>query len=81
MKYAVARMQGTQPRLFSGRYDDRSAIWPATPITTGKPEQAKLYDDLIVAEALASIFNMLDHIYAGGRPVAWVAMPIPEAQP
>ena len=78
IKYVLAHMQGNRQRLFTGRYRDRCSIaWPATPITTGKPARAKLYDDQIVAETMACIFNLLDVAYAG-VPRKWVAMPLPE---
>ncbi|UGA45975.1 hypothetical protein HU230_0008030 [Bradyrhizobium quebecense] len=76
MKYAVARMQGSQARMFTGRYNDRSPV--CAPITTGKPGSAKAYDDLDVAEVIAVIFNAMVKARAPKRRAVWTAIPLPE---
>lgn len=77
--YAVARMQGEQPRMFTGRFEDRPPLVWMLPVTTRNPERARLYSDQVVAETVAKIFNVLHRSDAHGNTVAWVAMPIPEA--
>lgn len=73
-RYAVARMQGAQPRMFTGRFETLM-----TPVTTGDPQRARLYTDEVVADAIVKIFNILHRTDASGNAVAWVAMPVPES--
>ncbi|MFH0299804.1 hypothetical protein AAFX91_21735 [Bradyrhizobium sp. 31Argb] len=78
-RFAVARMQGVQPRLFAGRFEGRGEQELMTPVTTGNPDRARLYEDEVVAQTVAKIFNTLHRIDASGNEVAWVAMRVPEA--
>jgi hypothetical protein len=78
MRYAVARMMKCQARFFAGRLDDQSALKPMVPVTTGRPDQARTYEDKVVAEAMAAFFNELDSVHTGERTKPWIVMPLPE---
>lgn len=79
MKYSVARMQRTEPRFFVGRFDDQTVLKPMVPVTTGKPDDARTYEDEVVAKAMADFFNVLDFVHTGERTLPWIVMPLPEA--
>ncbi len=79
-KFAVARLQGVQPRLFAGRFEARGELELLTPVTTGDPDRARLYEEEVVAQTVAKIFNVLHRTDANGNAAAWVAMRVPEAR-
>lgn len=77
MKFAVWRQRDKQPRFFTGAYDDRATV--CTPLTTGRPEQARTYDALAVAQVIADFFNALEGIKAGAPQRHWQVIELPEA--
>ncbi|MDO8980535.1 MAG: hypothetical protein Q7V17_15010 [Afipia sp.] len=75
--FAVARMLRGQPRLFTGEYDLHSACF--TPVTTGRPDEAKGYDDHNIAQVVADLFNALDGLKTATPQRNWIPIELPEA--
>lgn len=76
-KYAVARMNGRQLRFFSGRYYAHAAP-VLLPVTTGRPDKARSYDEEPIATLVCSFLNLFGGAATHGKP--WAVMPLPEAR-
>ncbi len=76
-KLAVACMQRGQPRFFVGRYDSNVSGIPA-PVTTARPDLAKVYDDRAVANLVVDLFNVFDGLMVRKSVRSWIVMPLPE---
>lgn len=78
MKLALARPLRGQPRFFTGRYDGAFSEGSMTPVTTGAPDKARVYEDRAVAEIIQAFLNVLDGVNAGAMTSPWIIMPLPE---
>lgn len=76
-RFAVAVYRFDQPRFFSGKYDEKKKCF--APITTPKPDEARVYDDRLVAEVIANTFNALDGVRVGAPVKDWIVAELPEA--
>jgi len=75
-QYAVARMHRGQTRFFSGRYADHNTL--PMPVTTGRPDKARGYDNENVAQLVCVFLNLISSVITHGKP--WAVMPLPEAR-
>lgn len=73
MKYAIARMDGHRQRFFNGRFTGISK-----PVTTGRHDRARSYEDEHVAELVCAVLNLSPLTVARGK--TWAVMPLPEAR-
>lgn len=78
MKLAIACMRKGQPRFFAGRYDHSRDGMPC-PVTTGRPDLARSYDERGVAQLLVNFFNVLDGIEERKPSRNWSVIDLPEA--
>lgn len=81
MKLAVARMVGRQPRFFTGGYVEPlggAALPMRSPITTGQPDEARVYDDRVVAQLVCGFLNLLAGIRSASLAKPWIVVELPE---
>lgn len=78
-KFAVARQCGRQVRFFGGDFTRDPAIVLPSPITTGQPDQAKAYDEQVVADLVVAYLNLIDGLKTGAHTRPWIVMELPEA--
>jgi hypothetical protein len=79
-KYAIARpCKGNQPRFFAGRYVAGESLQLMCPVTTGQPDEARAYEDRVVAELVKNFLNVLAGIATGTTAAPWIVMELPEA--
>lgn len=79
MKLALARPHRRGPRFFSGRYDGSFETGSMSPVTTGHPDRAQVYDERVVAELVAVFLNLLVGIRTGENSKPWIIIELPEA--
>lgn len=71
-KHCIARMDGRRQRFFNGHFTVLNR-----PITTGRHDRARAYDDEAVAELICAVLNLSVLTMARGGP--WAVLPLPEA--
>jgi hypothetical protein len=72
-KHCIARMDGRRQRFFNGRFTVMSK-----PVTTGRHDRARAYDDKIVAQLVCAVLNATPAVMTHGKP--WAVMQLPEAR-
>ena len=50
-----------------------------SPVTTGQPDEAKTWEDRVVAELVAGFLNVLYGVDTGVNSQPWIIMEMPEA--
>jgi hypothetical protein len=79
MKFALARPEHGQPRFFTGRYVAGESLQLMSPITSGQPDQAKTWEDRVVAELVMALLNIGVVCKTGDNAKPWIIMEMPEA--
>lgn len=73
-RHCIARMDGRRQRFFSGRF----ATVTSHPVTTGRHDKARAYDDEAVAKVVCAVLNLA--ALAVTRREPWAVIPLPEAR-
>jgi hypothetical protein len=84
MKYALARPEHGHgyhgcPRFFTGRYVAGESLALMSPVTSGRPDQAKTWEDRLVAEVVMALLNVGVAAATGENSKPWIIMEMPEA--
>lgn len=74
----IARMDGRRQRFFAGRYRDQGTY--PVPVTTGRHDKARAYDDRSVAQLVCNLFNVIEGIRSDAPLSPWIVIDLPEAR-
>lgn len=77
MTFAVVRILRGEPRFFTGLYDQHQTCF--SPVTTGRPDQARAYESRDIAQVIADFFDALDGVKTGKPQRQWLTIELPEA--
>lgn len=76
--FACARLIDSQPRFFQ-RFADRTApLKLVSPVTTGRPDHAKTYDDRGVAVVMCEVLNLAVALRTSSTAKPWIVIELPE---
>lgn len=77
-EFACARLIDGQPRFFQRFADASEPLKLVSPVTTGRPDQAKTYDDRNVATVMCAVLNLAVELKTSSTAKPWIVMPMPE---
>ncbi len=78
-KWAPAKSDHGHPRFFTGRYAAGASLALMSPVTSRQPDQARGYEDKVVAELVVGFLNTLEGIHSSENARPWILMELPEA--